>query len=138
MNPALSRSRGFTLIELMIVLVVMAILVAIAYPSFVNIMIRNDRGDAREALAALQLAQERHRARESEYANTHTALTLPGAPGQSPKGLYNILVTEADRGGFTATATARPGTRQTRDSTCQTLTLIVTTTGSQRLPEECW
>ena len=135
MNHTMSRSRGFTLIELMIVLVVMAILVAIAYPSFVNIMIRNDRGDAREALAALQLAQERHRAQNSTYSSALPA----NVAAQSPRGLYDIEVTAADRDGFTATASASDGTRQQRDRTiCRTLTLTVTTSGEQRLPEECW
>ena len=135
MNHTMSRSRGFTLIELMIVLVVMAILVAIAYPSFVNIMIRNDRCDAREALAALQLAQERHRAQNSTYSGALPA----NVAAQSPRGLYDIAVTAADRDGFTGTATARAGTRQTRDrAICQILTLTVTTSGEQRLPEECW
>jgi len=141
MNSALTKPRGFTLIELMIVLVVVAILVAIAYPSFVSFLIRTDRGDAREALAAVELVQERYRSRNAEYAD-NAALAdenLPGDPGRSPKGLYDISITQPTRDGYTATATARAGTRQTEDrAACQVLTLTVTPSGAMRTPEECW
>jgi type IV pilus assembly protein PilE len=141
MRPVTNWRRGFTLIELMVVLAVVAILIAVAYPSFLSFLIRADRGDAREALAAVELVQERYRSRNGTYAD-NTALAgenLPGDPGRSPRDLYVISITQSGRDGYTATATARAETRQTRDrAACQVLTLAVTPSGALRTPEECW
>jgi prepilin-type N-terminal cleavage/methylation domain-containing protein len=58
-HPNLIRHRGFTLIELMIVVAVIGLLAVVAYPSFQQSIIKSDRSDARTALAEILLAQER-------------------------------------------------------------------------------
>ncbi|MEY4562758.1 MAG: hypothetical protein RLZZ618_2035, partial [Pseudomonadota bacterium] len=53
--------RGFSLIETLVVLALLGILVAIAYPSFANSLAKARRIDGRVALLELQLVQERWR-----------------------------------------------------------------------------
>lgn len=54
------RSKGFTLIELMIVVAIVAILTTIAYPNYRDYVIRGQLVDATTALAALRTNMERY------------------------------------------------------------------------------
>lgn len=65
MNQRLSR--GFTLIELMIVVAIVAILAAVAMPAYTDYVRRARRSDAIEELLRLQQAQEKWRAGHSTY-----------------------------------------------------------------------
>jgi type IV pilus assembly protein PilE len=60
---------GFTLIELMIVLVIVAILLAIAYPSYVNYMRKAKRGEAQQLLLNWSINQEIFRSNNPTYTN---------------------------------------------------------------------
>lgn len=55
-----SQMRGFTLLELMIVVVVVGILAAIAYPAYLRYVIRVHRADAQQALVSSQQRLERY------------------------------------------------------------------------------
>ena len=61
------RSRGFTLIELMVTLAIIAIIAAIALPAFTQQMRKSRRSDAMQALSDLQLKEERWRASHATY-----------------------------------------------------------------------
>lgn len=63
----MSRSRGFTLIELMIVVAVVGILGAIAYPSYTSSVLKGKRAQARTALAELMQQQERYMTQNNTY-----------------------------------------------------------------------
>jgi type IV pilus assembly protein PilE len=65
MNP--DRQRGFTLIELMIVVVVIAILASIAYPSYLESVRKSRRADAQGALVAMAAYMERIFAQDGSY-----------------------------------------------------------------------
>ena len=67
--------RGFTLIELMIVVAVIAILAAIAFPSFREQVRKSRRADAIAAAGQMQLRLERWRAERPSYANSSPAST---------------------------------------------------------------
>ncbi|MCP4091353.1 MAG: prepilin-type N-terminal cleavage/methylation domain-containing protein, partial [Gammaproteobacteria bacterium] len=54
------KSRGFTLIELMIVVAIVGILAAIAYPSYQEQVRKSRRADANGALLGLANAMQRH------------------------------------------------------------------------------
>lgn len=129
---------GFTLIELMIAVAVIAIIVAIAYPSFVDQLRRSRRSDASGALQRLQLAQERFRANNTTYGATPAAI---GEGATSQSGYYALSFSGVSATGYTATATAQGA--QAGDSQCATLTLTfvggaATRGSSPKDPSICW
>ena len=64
----MKRQTGFTLIELMVTIVIVAILAAIAIPMFGEQLAKSRRSEAMGVLSDLQLRQERYRSNHSTYA----------------------------------------------------------------------
>lgn len=67
MTPIRLRSRGFTLIELMITVAIVAILASVAYPSYRGFMLKSKRAEARTALADFLQQQERFMTQRNTY-----------------------------------------------------------------------
>jgi len=126
MNAPLSRPgrpRGFTLVELCIATAVVAVLAAVALPSYRGHLLQAGRVDAVSALTRLQAAQEQHRATHGLYAAQLGALRGLGAV--SPEGHYTVSMALAGPDGYRATATVRASGPQAGDRECSALTLDV-------------
>jgi type IV pilus assembly protein PilE len=96
------RSKGFTLIELMIVVAIVAILTTIAYPNYRDYVIRGQLVDATQGLAAVRANMERYFQDNRTYVAIGTFLP-PCAAAQVAYGrfLINCASTATT---FTATA----------------------------------
>lgn len=99
--------RGFTLIELMVVVAVIAIIAAIALPNFNEQMRKSRRSDALAQMGQVQLALERWRADCPTYAqNAACTGTHPALPSATESPDYAFALT-ADAASYTLTATPR-------------------------------
>jgi type IV pilus assembly protein PilE len=64
-----ARARGFTLIELMVAVAIVAILAALAYPSYRNYVLRGQLVDATNGLSSLRANMERYYQDNRTYAS---------------------------------------------------------------------
>lgn len=137
-----SAQAGFTLIELMVVVAIVAVLASVAIPSFMDSTRKSRRADAVFALQQIQMEQEKLRANCTTYAATLTGTRGCGVLGYpqstTPEAFYNLTLSAASATGFTATATARLGTSQASDTGCTTLTLQVSGLSLTKTPAACW
>jgi len=147
----MKHEQGFTLIELVTVLAVIAILTVIALPVYTEHMKKSRRTEAMQILTDYALRQEKWRATHATYGS----LTDIGGTSTSPSGNYSFgAITFAPSGGdcpgtttaisssnsFVITATAT-GT-QANDDKCKTLVLSNTcgtlTKSSTPSGGDCW
>ena len=90
--PSLSRTAGFTLIELMVVVVIATILVSIAVPSYMSQIRESRRTDARTALLDLAGREESYNASMNAYTNVAANLGYAAFPATIGSGYYQITV----------------------------------------------
>jgi type IV pilus assembly protein PilE len=122
----MSRMRGFTLIEVLIVVVVVAILVGIAIPSYQSSVQKTRRADAKEALLRIAAAQERFFFTNNRYGTLAdlglTTTTGYGAKIDSQESFYEIMM--VDCGASTCfSIEATPVGAQLKDTKCSKFTL---------------
>lgn len=127
--------RGFTLIELMITVAIVAVLAAVAYPSYMDYVRKGKRATAQAALMEVASKEQTYLLDRRQYTATLVDMSF-----SAPKEIESdYTITVAVNNGVsppTFTATATPQGKQTTDK-CGTMTLNqagAKTAGSA----ECW
>lgn len=139
--------HGFTLIEVMIVVAMIAILASIALPSYESYMRKTRRIDAKNSLLDLAMRQEKFFSINNKYSATAADLgysALPYAVPSSNNNSYYDLSISLSTNTQSYTATATPKGPQLNDAECYAYTLASTgQRGNQKssttlAPEKCW
>ena len=125
------RQQGFTLIELMIVILLMSIILGISIPSYRAYTLRAGRSDASSMLQRIAAAQERFYLQNGTYAgNGVLAVDPPNGLGvtnsKSERGYYDLTIVP-DAGdlavGYVVTATVDAAGKQRGDADCNSLSI---------------
>jgi type IV pilus assembly protein PilE len=120
------NQRGFTLIELMIVVAIVAILTAIAYPSYRKYVMRSNRAEAKSILLEDAQYMEKNFAEANVFNQTSTGTTISSSSlpyQQAPKtGSVNYNITLSAITATSYTIQAAPTGAQSGDE-CGTLTI---------------
>lgn len=104
MKKIFTNKKGFTLIELMIVVAIIGILAAIAIPNFLNYQCKAKQTEAKTSLGNVRMAEEAYYAEYDTYSSTLADI------GFAVKGNTEYAITvSANSTTFTATATATIG-----------------------------
>lgn len=148
-NNNFTSQFGFTLIEVMVVVIVLSILSGIAIPSYQNYMKRGYRADAKSLLVENAQFMERNFTVANRYhkdsANSNISLPDDQSPREGSNPRYTLSVT-ATTTTFTLTATPVNGGVMATDS-CGSFTLnhlgqkrviVNGTTDSGGLASQCW
>ena len=146
-----ATARGYTLIELAIVAMLVAILAAVSVPAYRNQVLRAHRTEARNALLALATAEEKFHLQ----CNSYTDALDPAGPttcapprlafaSVSEHGSYSLDVLAADASTWSASATAAAGSPQFDDTHCRVFRLdaegarSAATADGVANDSECW
>ena len=125
------KARGFTLLELMVVVAIIAILAGLAFNSYTKQLRKSRRAEAKQLLSDYALREEKWRNNNSTYG---TLANINGA-SPTPSGNYTIVISSPSSGncaggaaksnanGFIITASTVSGKAQAADTQCASLVL---------------
>lgn len=130
--------RGFTLIEIMIVVAIVAILSAIALPAYTSYIKKSRRTDAIVSINNIMMLQERYRANNTGYGD----LLALGVASVTADNFYDVAISGISSSGFTVTLTAKAGGSQTSDKeagvSCTPMSVVVSGNDQTFSPSACW
>lgn len=142
------RTRGFTLVELMVTCVVLAIIVGIAMPAYTQQVRKSRRADARNAILDLAGREERFLSVANSYSQVASDMGYGAFPVLVNNGYYNLTVAVPDPAyvgnGPSYIITATPTGAQAGDSDCATFTVnqigkqVALNSGGADNTATCW
>lgn len=134
------KNKGFSLIELMIVVAIVGILAAVAYPSYQRYVNDSRRSDARANLVQLAQFMERYYTANGRYVDgggNAPALPFTESPRDGNDKYYDLQLQGVDAQNYTLTATPKGPMAGDR---CGTLSInqagVKAATGGN--VDECW
>jgi len=122
--------KGFSLIELMVVVAIVAIIVALALPSYTRYVLKANRGEAQQLLLNWANNQEIWRANDTDYATT-AELALP----THAKYTFELPTRTTTTYVLRATADGDQANDKERGTTCSPLEINQANT---KTPADCW
>lgn len=132
-------AAGFSLIELVIALTVLGIVAAVAYPSYMQHLVKSSRSAAQNEVQELSSVQEKIYLNANAYtANMTTAYNgtntggLGKTSGRTEDGNYTLTVASTGQS-YTITATPVAGTRQANDGA-----FSIASTGARTCSHPTW
>lgn len=121
----MKKEKGFSLVELMIVVAIIGVLTMIAYPSYQDYIKSSNRAAAQADLMSLGAAMERHKATSFSYKGAAQSLADTGKPGiyhtYSPSSepyanrAYDLKITAATGSTYVIEAKPSSGSPQGND-----------------------
>lgn len=124
--------KGFTLLEVMIVVMIIGILAVIAYPGYQEYVRRTNRAEGLAFLQDIAARQERHFHQNYEYIVSEDNVGKLGASDTSESGKYKLTISNED--GYSLTASP-----QFTDTECGNLTLnAIGNQGAGGSLDKCW
>lgn len=126
--------EGFTLVELLVTISIVAILASIAFPAYIDFVTRSNRTEAQRELLRLANLQEQFYVDNRKYTEDMKKLGLSADPFITESNLYSIDAA-VKNGGFVLTATALEP-QKSDDVNCKKLS--VSETGEKLPVTACW
>ena len=121
-NYSTNKNKGFSLIEVMIVVAIIGIIASVAFPSYQDSVRKARRTDGIEAVLNCAAAMKK----QFTVTNTFAGNTPNECTNTSKEGFYNIAIDNSDATTFTVSATPPAGSGQANDLRCLAFTITIT------------
>jgi len=127
----MKRTRGFTLLELMIVVAIVAILAAFALSNYSKQVRKSRRAEAKQVMTGLSLLEEKYRSEHTTYPASAASIG-----GSTTASYYTVTVPAGGATSYTIQAAAIGD--QAKDTGCTTLVLASHSGTLSKTPTDCW